>query len=51
MHQTLRKYVAVPVLPVRQLVAAGTLMGFGWLLLQNQIPPLTVYLLELYLTF
>ena len=51
MHQTLRKYVALPEIPARHLAAAGTLIGFGWLLLQDQIPPLTIYLLELYLTF
>ena len=37
--------------PVRALVSAGTISSFGWLLLQNKIHPVLVYLLQVYLTF
>lgn len=33
------------------LLTAGTLSAFGWLLLQNRIHPIVVFLLEIYLTF
>jgi hypothetical protein len=32
-------------------LSAGTLASFGWLLIQNKIHPIVVYLLQLYLTF
>jgi len=35
----------------RILLTAGTLSSFGWLLLQNRIHPIAVFLLEIYLTF
>jgi hypothetical protein len=33
------------------LLTVGTLSSFGWLLLQNRIHPIVVFLLEIYLTF
>ncbi len=38
-------------LPVEVLLSAGTLLSFAWLLLQNKIHPIVVYLLQVYLTF
>ncbi len=38
-------------LPVQVLLSAGTLSSFAWLLLQNKIHPIVVYLLQIYLTF
>ncbi len=38
-------------LPVQVLLSAGTLLSFAWLLLQNKIHPIVVYLLQVYLTF
>lgn len=35
----------------RILLTAGTLSSFGWLLLENRIHPIVVFLLEIYLTF
>jgi hypothetical protein len=35
----------------RILLTVGTLSSFGWLLLQNRIHPIVVFLLEIYLTF
>ncbi len=43
--------VAVPRLPVRALVSAGTVGVFGWLLTQDLVHPLVIYLFELYLSF
>ncbi len=39
------------VLPVQVVLSAGTLLSFAWLLLQNKIHPIVVYLLQVYLTF
>ena len=41
----------LPRVPVRALLSAGTISSFGWLLLQNKIHPVLVYLLQVYLTF
>ncbi len=41
----------IPVVPVHLLISAGTLTSFVWLLLQNKIHPIFVYLLQVYLTF
>ena len=38
-------------LPVQMLLSAGTVLSFAWLLLQNKIHPIVVYLLQVYLTF
>lgn len=52
MLQSVRSRTAVlPRVPARMLVSAGTLTGFAWLLLQNKIHPIFVYLLQVYLTF
>ena len=45
------RVVAVPRVPAQVFLSAGTLVSFGWLLLQDKIHPLVVYLLQLYLTF
>ena len=50
MIQSLRRTLALRI-PTEPLLAAGTLAGFGWLLLQDRIHPLAVYLLQLYLAF
>lgn len=42
---------ALPRVPVQILLSAGTLTSFAWLLLQNRIHPIVIYLLEVYLTF
>lgn len=43
--------VAVSKVPAQVLFSAGTLSSFTWLLLQNKIHPIVVYLLQVYLTF
>lgn len=35
----------------RVVLTAGTLSSFAWLMLQNRIHPIVVFLLEIYLTF
>jgi hypothetical protein len=52
MIQAVRKRVAaLPDLTLQVLLAAGSLASFGWLLVQDQIHPLFVYFLQVYLTF
>jgi hypothetical protein len=52
MIQAVRARVAaVPQFALQLMLAAGTLASFGWLLAQDQIHPLFVYFLQLYLTF
>ncbi len=38
-------------IPAQVVLSAGTLLSFAWLLLQNKIHPIVVYLLQVYLTF
>ena len=45
------RVVALPQVPTKLILSAGTLASFGWLLIQNKIHPVVVYLLQLYLTF
>lgn len=45
------RVVALPKIPTQALISAGTLASFGWLLYQNNIHPIVIYLLQLYLTF
>ncbi|HEX2224021.1 MAG TPA: hypothetical protein VHN15_07430 [Thermoanaerobaculia bacterium] len=46
-----RKHAAVPQIPVRVLLSLGTLASFGWLLANDQVHPLVIYALQLYLSF
>ncbi len=48
---TLLEKLALPRLPLRTVASAGVVGSFVWLLAQDLIHPLVVYLLELYLTF
>lgn len=52
MLESARKYVvALPKVPARLLLSAGTLASFAWLLSTNRIHPVVVYVLQVYLTF
>lgn len=52
MLESIRKnVVALPKVPVQVLLSAGTIASFAWLLFQNKIHPLVIYLLQVYLTF
>jgi hypothetical protein len=52
LSQAVRKHAsAVSELPLQMILAAGTVASFGWLLVQDQVHPLFVYFLQLYLTF
>lgn len=42
---------ALPRVPAHLLFSVGTLASFSWLLLQSRIPPVLIYLLQVYLTF
>jgi hypothetical protein len=43
--------VALPRPRLDVVLAVATTLSFGWLLLQDLVHPLAVYLLQLYLTF
>ena len=45
------RVVVLPRIPTQILLSAGTLTSFGWLLLQNKMHPMVIYLLQIYLTF
>ena len=55
MLQSIRKVVALPQVriqvPVEALVSVSSVLAFGWLLANDLIQPIVIYLLELYLTF
>lgn len=52
MLQSARKrVVALPRISTHTLLSAATLASFGWLLLQDKIHPVVIYLLQIYLTF
>ncbi|HEX5757618.1 MAG TPA: hypothetical protein VF121_00330 [Thermoanaerobaculia bacterium] len=51
MLQALRDRAAIPQIPARVLLSAGTLASFAWLLSQDLIDPLVVFALQLYLAF
>lgn len=46
-----RRILAIPRVPTQQMLTIGTLASFGWLLLQNKIHPIIIYVLQVYLTF
>lgn len=52
MLDSIRETLAFPHrLPVNALLSAGSLATFGWLLTQDLVHPVVIYLFELYLTF
>ncbi len=51
MLAAIRRAVVVPQANYRWLVPAVTLSAFGWLLAQDAVAPLAVYLLQLFLSF
>lgn len=51
MHHSLRKSLVLPQVPAQLLFGVGTVASFLWLLTQDLVEPLAVYLLQLYLTF
>jgi hypothetical protein len=51
MLDSVRKHVAVPYIPGKVLLSAATLASFGWLLAHDQVHPLVIYALQLFLSF
>ncbi len=51
LESTRNRDVAISTVPAQVVFSAGTLLSFAWLLLQNKIHPIVVYLLQVYLTF
>ena len=50
-ESTRRRAQAIPRVPAQAILSVGTLSSFVWLLLQNKIHPIVIYLLQVYLTF
>ena len=48
---TRQRIAALPRVPAHALLSAGTVASFGWMLFQDKIHPLAIYLLQVYLTF
>lgn len=46
-----RRAVSLPQAPTRLLPHLLSVLAFGWLLAQDLIQPIAIYLLELYLAF
>lgn len=51
MLDSIRASAAVPRVPARALFSVGTVASFGWLLANDLIHPVVIYLFELYLSF
>lgn len=51
MLDSVRKHVAIPLVPGKVLLSATTIASFAWLLAHDQVHPLVVWALQLYLSF
>jgi hypothetical protein len=51
MLQSIVRSVPVPRLPALPLLSGLSIVAFGWLLVSDNIQPIAVYLLQLYLAF
>lgn len=51
MLDSARRSLVIPRVPAQALLSAGTVASFTWLLAQDAIEPMLLYLLQLYLTF
>ncbi len=46
-----QRIITLPRVPTQLMLSVGTIASFSWLLLQDKIHPLVIYLLQAYLTF
>ena len=51
MLRTIQRTVVIPGLPLQTVVPVLSVLAFGWLLANDLIQPIVIYLLQLYLTF
>lgn len=52
MLDSVRKHAAaIPHVPARAVWSIATLASFGWLLSQDMVHPLVIYVMQFYLTF
>lgn len=51
MLESVRKSIEIPQVPVRALGGVGAVGSFLWLVSQDLVHPLAIYLLEIYLAF
>jgi len=50
MIDSLRKVASLPDISLQAVLSAGVVAGFVWLLVQNGVHPIMVYVLQLYLS-
>jgi hypothetical protein len=51
LESTRKNVAALPKVSVQMSLSVATCASFFWLLLQDQVPPIVVYILQVYLTF
>ncbi len=51
MLESIRRHAAIPHVPTRWLLSTGTVLSFGWLMANDLIDPIVLYLMQLYLAF
>jgi len=51
LESTRQRVEALPRVSAQVWLSVGTLASFAWLLLQDKIHPIVVYVLQVYLTF
>ena len=51
MLESVSRLASIPQVSTEVFLSSGTILGFGWLLLTDQIHPVAIYLLQLYLSF
>ncbi|MEE8278435.1 MAG: hypothetical protein V3R89_06915 [Thermoanaerobaculia bacterium] len=51
MHRSIQRTDVLPRLPLQALYPVLSVLAFGWLLAQDLIQPIVIYLLQVYLTF
>jgi hypothetical protein len=51
MLQSIRRALPIPQVPVHAVVCGTSVLAFGWLLANDSIKPIAVYLLQIYLAF
>ena len=51
MLESIRRIILLPRLSSTQLLSAGVVLAFFWLLAQDQIHPVAIYLAQIFLMF
>ncbi len=51
MLESIRRHAVIPLVPIRWVLSIGTVLSFGWLMANDLINPIVLYLMQLYLAF